>query len=164
MARGRELVGQLGFDAPLRDVRAAADWLLAPGLPCGRRGRLLLGWRRGLPGGDAPRPAGGELLRPAGPAVPARAFAGAASVHFGERDALIPSEVVDRIAARLPKVPLFRYPAGHAFNRLGDPHGDPACAALARERTLAFLGRAWARSHDNLDLIRVWPPTAICLR
>ena len=31
MARGRELVGQLVFDAPLRDVRAAADWLLAHG-------------------------------------------------------------------------------------------------------------------------------------
>lgn len=42
MARGRELVGLLGFDAPLRDVRAAADWLLAQG--CGAVGVVGYCW------------------------------------------------------------------------------------------------------------------------
>lgn len=144
MARGRELVGQLGFDAPLRDVRAAADWLLARG--CRAVGVVGYCWggvvaflaatRLGLPAVSYYGRLVPQFLheRPQAPLM----------FHFGECDALIPNEVVDRIAARLPEVPLFRYPAGHAFNRLGDPHGDPASAALARERTLAFLAESLA--------------------
>ena len=139
MVRGRELVGQLGFDAPLRDVRAAADWLLAHG--CSAVGVVGYCWggvvaflaatRLGLPAVSYYGRLVPQFLheRPQAPLM----------FHFGERDALIPAEMVDRIAARLPAIPLFRYPAGHAFNRLGDPHGDPVCAALAKERTLAFL-------------------------
>jgi carboxymethylenebutenolidase len=139
MARGRELVGQLGFDAPLRDVRAAADWLLAR--RCAAVGAVGYCWggvvaflaatRLGLPAVSYY----GRLLpqflheRPQSPLM----------FHFGERDALITNAMVDQVAARLPTIPLFRYPAGHAFNRLGDPHGDPACAALAKERTLDFF-------------------------
>lgn len=141
MARGRELVGQLGFDAPMRDVRAAADWLLAQG--CRAVGVVGYCWggvvaylaatRLGLPAVSYYGRLVPQFLheRPLAPLL----------FHFGERDALIPNEVVDRVAARLPQVPLHRYPAGHAFNRLGDPHGDPASAALARERTLAFFAR-----------------------
>lgn len=141
MARGRELVGQLGLDAPLRDVRAAADWLLARGCPAvgvvgycwGGVVAFLAATRLGLPAVSYY----GRLV----PQFLHERSQAPLLFHFGERDALIPNEVVDRIAARLPDVPLFRYPAGHAFNRLGDPHGDPACAALARERTLAFFAR-----------------------
>ena len=139
MARGRELVAQLGFDAPLRDVRAAADWLLAQGCPAvgvigycwGGVIAYLAATRLGLPAVSYY----GRLIpqflheRPQAPLL----------FHFGERDALIPNAAVDAIARRLPGAPLYRYPAGHAFNRLGDPHGDRACAALAKERTLAFL-------------------------
>ncbi len=144
MTRGRELVGQLGFDAPLRDVRAAADWLLAHG--CCAVGVVGYCWggvvaylaatRLGLPAVSYYGRLVPQFLheRPQAPLM----------FHFGDRDALIPNEAVDRIAARLPSVPLFRYPAGHAFNRLGDPHGDPASAALARERTLAFLAGSLA--------------------
>ncbi len=139
MARGRELVGQLGFDAPLRDVRAAADLLLAQGCKAvgvvgycwGGVVAFLAATRLGLPvvsyyGRLVP-----QFLheRPQAPLL----------FHFGERDALIPNAAVDAIARQLPAAPLYLYPAGHAFNRLGDPHGDPACAALAKERTLAFL-------------------------
>ncbi len=139
MLRGRELVGQLGFDAPLRDVRAAADWLLAQdctavgvvGYCWGGVIAYLCATRLGLPAVSYYGRLVPQFLheRPQAPLM----------FHFGERDALIPNAMVDRIATRLPTLPLFRYPAGHAFNRLGDPHGDPACAALAKERTLAFF-------------------------
>lgn len=139
MARGRELVGQLGFDAPLRDVRAAADWLLAHG--CRAVGVVGYCWggviaflsatRLGLPAVSYYGRLVPQFLheRPQAPLL----------FHFGERDALIANAAVDGIARALPTVPLYRYPAGHAFNRLGDPHGDPLCAELARQRSLAFL-------------------------
>jgi carboxymethylenebutenolidase len=139
MARGRELVAQLGFDAPMRDVRAAADWLLAHdcwsvavvGYCWGGVVAFLAATRLGLPAVSYYGRLVPQFLheRPQAPLL----------FHFGERDALIPNVVVDAIAERLPQVPLYRYPAGHAFNRLGDPHGDAACAMLAQERTLAFL-------------------------
>lgn len=146
MARGRELVGQLGFDAPLRDVRAAADGLLAHG--CRAVGVVGYCWggvvaflaatRLGLPAVSYYGRLVPQFLheRPQAPLL----------FHFGERDALIPNAAVDAIARRLPQVPLHRYPAGHAFNRLGDPHGDAACAALAKARTLTFF-----RTHLGQD-------------
>jgi len=139
MSRGRELVAQLGFDAPLRDVRAAADWLLVSG--CRAVGVVGYCWggviaflaatRLGVPAVSYYGRLVPQFLheRPQAPLL----------FHFGERDELIPAEAVAAVARRLPDVPLHRYPAGHAFNRLGDPHGDPACAALAKERTLAFF-------------------------
>ncbi len=139
MARGRELVGLLDFDAPLRDVRAAADWLLAQsrsavgivGYCWGGAIAFLAATRLGLPAVSYYGRLVPQFLheRPQAPLM----------FHFGERDALIPNAAVDAIARQLPAAPLHRYPAGHAFNRLGDPHGDAACAARAKERTLAFL-------------------------
>jgi carboxymethylenebutenolidase len=139
MVRGRDLVGRLGMDAPLRDVRAAADHLLAQG--CTTVGVVGYCWggvvaflsatRLGLPASSYY----GRLVNQFLHERPQAALL----FHYGERDDLIPAAAIDAVAARYPGVPLHRYPAGHAFNRLGDPHGDPACAALALERTLAFF-------------------------
>jgi carboxymethylenebutenolidase len=59
--------------------------------------------------------------------------------HFGERDAMIPVAGVNALATAHPSIQVFLYPADHAFNC--DQRGgyDAASAALARERTLAFL-------------------------
>lgn len=144
--RGRALVGELGFDRPLRDVRAAADRLVAElrservaviGYCWGGAVAYLAATRLGLPAVSYY----GRLVvdylheRPQAPL----------QFHFGERDPLIPAEWVERIAEALPQVPLYRYPAGHGFNRLGHPDGDVDCASLARQRALDFLDRAWAR-------------------
>ena len=138
-ARGRDLVSRLGFDAPMRDVRAAANALLAMG--CQSVGVIGYCWggaiaflaatRLGLPAVSYYGRLVPQFLheRPQAPIL----------FHFGERDELIPNAWVNNIAHQLPAAPLFRYAAGHAFNRLGDPHGDPVSAALAQQRTLAFF-------------------------
>ncbi|HYF60062.1 MAG TPA: dienelactone hydrolase family protein [Burkholderiaceae bacterium] len=136
-ARARELVGRLGMDAPLRDIRAA-QLQVGEGLPTGVVGycwggtvALLAATRLGLP---AVGYYGGRTLpflheRPQAPAM----------LHFGERDALIPMDAVRRISTALPDVACHVYPAGHGFNRHGHPdwHADSAATALAR--THGFL-------------------------
>lgn len=61
--------------------------------------------------------------------------------HFGERDASIPPEVVGKIRAADPSGVIHLYPAGHGFNCDQRADYEPASAALARERSLAFLAR-----------------------
>jgi carboxymethylenebutenolidase len=59
--------------------------------------------------------------------------------HFGEQDTHITLHSVRQFAAARPEVQLHLYPAGHGFNceRRGSYHAESA--ALARDRTLAFL-------------------------
>jgi carboxymethylenebutenolidase len=61
--------------------------------------------------------------------------------HFGERDDNIPLAGVRALAAKQPAVELHTYAAGHGFNCDQRGSYDAAAAALARERTLAFLTR-----------------------
>ena len=60
-------------------------------------------------------------------------------MHFGERDKHIPPEAVEKIRSAHPDVAIHTYPAGHGFNCTERADFDPPSAALARERTLAFL-------------------------
>jgi carboxymethylenebutenolidase len=59
--------------------------------------------------------------------------------HFGEYDAHIPLADVDRIRAADPGGIVHVYPAGHGFNCSERADYHAASAALALERTLAFL-------------------------
>jgi len=61
--------------------------------------------------------------------------------HFGERDAHIPVETIDRIRAADPTGIFYLYPAGHGFNCTDRPDFDPPSAALALERSLAFFAK-----------------------
>lgn len=60
-------------------------------------------------------------------------------LHFGEQDTAIPLDTVEEIRGLHPEVPVHLYPAGHGFNcdQRGSYHAESA--ALARERSLAFL-------------------------
>jgi len=147
MARGIALVDRLGFDPVLRDVDAARRQVGA-GLPCGVVGfcwggtvAVLAATRMAMPavsyyGG---RTEGQLHERPQAPLL----------MHFGERDAMIPAPSVDRIEAAFAAVAkrtghefaAHRYPAGHGFNRYGHPDHEPVSAALAQERSEAFLTR-----------------------
>jgi carboxymethylenebutenolidase len=66
--------------------------------------------------------------------------------HFGARDAHIPISDVDKIKAADPRGEFFIYPADHGFNCDQRASFEPASAALARERSLAFFAKNVART------------------
>ncbi|HTU64692.1 MAG TPA: dienelactone hydrolase family protein [Steroidobacteraceae bacterium] len=59
--------------------------------------------------------------------------------HFGEKDPYIPPSDIDKIRAADPTGTFHVYPADHGFNCEDRAAYDAASAALALERTLAFL-------------------------
>ena len=136
--RGRTLVGQISFDRAIEDVASAAESIKA----AGRIGVVGYCW-----GGTV------ALLAATRLALPAVSYYGARNVafldekprapvqfHFGENDASIPSEAVQRHREAYPDMEIFTYRAGHAFNRDVDPgHYDESSARLALDRTLAFF-------------------------
>jgi len=142
-ARGRELVGRLGTERAVAVLRAAATQLQGEGLKVAAIGfcwggsmALLANTRLGLPAvayyGARSQDFLGEPLR--APML----------FHFGGRDASTPPEYIQAHRDAWPEATIHVYPeADHAFNRDVDPrHFHPASAALARKRTLAFLGSA----------------------
>lgn len=62
--------------------------------------------------------------------------------HFGEEDTGIPMDQVKEIGKAHPKQELFTYQAGHGFNCDMRGSYDADSAAVARERSLAFLNRS----------------------
>jgi carboxymethylenebutenolidase len=143
-ARGRGLVDELGMDAPLRDIRAAAEQV-GQGLPVGVVGfcwggtvALLSATRLGLP---AVGYYGGRTLPYLHEKLQAPLM-----LHFGEKDALIPMDAIRKISATHPQAPCHLYPAGHGFNRFGHPDWHEDSATLALSRTLAFFAQHLTRS------------------
>ena len=139
-ARGRELVGALGVDRAMQVVSAAARWLREANHHPGVVGYC---W-----GGSMAFLANVRLRLPAVSYYGARTMPFIAEearaplmFHFGGRDRSTPPEDVARHRELQPQAQCFVYDdAGHAFNRDVDPrHYHAASAALARERTLAFL-------------------------
>ena len=149
-ARGRELVAQLGLDAALQIVAAAAAWLQARlagrgepnavgtvGYCWGGTVALLSALRLGLPSvsyygaRNLPFLEDPQLVaRPRAPVM----------FHFGQDDPLIPDAAVQAHRQALPGMEVITYPAGHAFNREVDADAfHAASAALARQRSLAFF-------------------------
>lgn len=59
--------------------------------------------------------------------------------HFGDQDHGIPVSVSESLKQKHPEVEVHLYHAGHGFNCDQRGSFDPASAALARERTVAFL-------------------------
>jgi len=139
-AQGREFVNALGTDRALQVIAATARWLHEAGHRPGVVGycwggtlAFLANTRLGLPAvsyyGARTVPVLGEELR-----APMQ-------FHFGGHDPSISAEDIQLHRELQPDAQLFVYAeAGHAFNRDVDPsHYHAASAALARERTLAFL-------------------------
>jgi carboxymethylenebutenolidase len=61
-------------------------------------------------------------------------------MHFGAKDAHIPASEIQKIQQAHPDLPVYLYEkAGHGFNCDHRPDYEPHSAALARQRTLAFL-------------------------
>ena len=139
VARGRALKDASGNTKPLLDIAAA----MAHVRHAGRIGIVgycwggLLSWlaaceldglAASVPyyGGGVP---GQATLKPRCPVM----------AHFGERDALIPLDTVKAFQAAQPGITVQVYAADHGFNCDQRGSFDAPSAALARQRTLAFL-------------------------
>lgn len=139
MAQGRELAARLGFDAAMDIVAAAARRLREGGL---RVGVVGFCW-----GGSVALLANTRLRLPAVSWYGARSIpfldeplAAPMLFHFGQDDALIPPQDIERHRRAWPDAQVRVHPGGHAFNRDCDPqHFHPQSAATARQQTLDFL-------------------------
>ena len=141
IARGREVRAQADAAAALMDIVAARDAAAKAG-PVGIVGYCWGGFIAWLAaarvdgfagaisyyGGGMPDAAGEQ------PRCPVLA-------HFGEQDAMIPVAGARALAAAHPAMEVHLYAAGHGFNCDQRASFDPAAAAVARERSLAFLRR-----------------------
>ena len=143
---GRELkalVEALPAPGVLQDIQAAIDHAAQSGkvgvvgycwggLLTWRSACLLKGLSAAVPyyGGGMTTPT--EIARQ--PQCPVLA-------HFGEQDHLIPLDSVEAFKAAHPAVAVQTYPAKHGFNCDHRDAYDAPAAALARERTLAFLAK-----------------------
>ncbi len=142
-ARGRALVEELGTEQALAVLEACRALLLdeghrriaVVGFCWGGTLAFFANTRLGLPAvsyyGARTVPHLGEALR--APML----------FHFGEDDAAIPQDDIDRHRQGQPDAELHVHAGGHAFNRDVDPaHYHAASAAEARRQTLRFLKSA----------------------
>ncbi|MXV91232.1 MAG: dienelactone hydrolase family protein [Acidimicrobiia bacterium] len=143
--QGRAMRGAIDWDDTVRDVGAAVGHLASNG-PVGVVGYCYggsLAWlaAHSLPVAAAVGYYGGQIIqfldrRPKAPIM----------LLFGEVDYMIPLSDVEEIMRAHPTVPVHVYPgADHGFNCDARDSYHPEAAALALERTLAFLAEAGVR-------------------
>jgi carboxymethylenebutenolidase len=138
--RGRATRGKLSTDQAMMDVKATVNELKKAGLKVGVVGYCFGGtiaWLSatrvdgvsaavGYYGGGV---ADAAEEKPKAPVM----------LHFGETDASIPMEHVEKVKKAQPNVPVYVYPAGHGFvcDERGSYHAESA--KTARERTMDFF-------------------------
>ncbi len=138
---GRELRATVGWDDPLRDLRAALTAVKG----AGKVGTIGYCWGGSVTWLTATRfdgiacavcYYGGQIaaFKDEKPRVPVM-------FHFGEKDKGIPLSDVEAVRAAHPRETLHIYPAGHGFNCEDRGDYDEKCKALALERTLAFFAK-----------------------
>lgn len=139
IAAGRELAAAIGWDWPVADIAAAAAALG----PRGTAGAVGYCWGASwtwvaacrLDLGCAVCYYGRHIVDLLGETPRAPVM-----MHFGEDDASIPMENVDKIQAAHPDMPIHIYPGvGHGFNCDRRADFGPEQSALALERTLGFF-------------------------
>jgi len=135
---GRDLIGKLGMDGPLKDIAAAAK-AVRPGAKAGVVGFCWGGsvaWLAAcrLDMGAAVGYYGRLIVDNLGeiPMCPTM-------LHFGDKDPMIPAEDVAAIRAAFPEIPVYAYPAGHGFNCDRRADFDANSAAMAWQRTISFF-------------------------
>jgi carboxymethylenebutenolidase len=141
--RGAALKAICASEAALMDLAAAVKHLQAQPSSTGRIGILgycwggLLSWLAAceLPGLSSSVPYYGGGM----PAQAARQPKCPVMAHFGDADTHIPMPTVEAFRQAQPGVTVHVYAAGHGFNCDQRGSFDAAAAALARQRTLAFL-------------------------
>jgi len=140
VARGRELKGETSWEEAAQDTAAAVEALAEAGKVAvvGYCWGGSIAWLAAcrLPVAAAVGYYGGQIRELSGetPRCPVM-------LHFGEQDAAIPLDDVEAVRSRHPEVPIHLYPAGHGFNCDLRASYHAESAALARERSLAFLAQ-----------------------
>jgi len=63
-------------------------------------------------------------------------------LHYAEKDEYLPQSDIEKVRAAHPSIVIYQYPGTeHGFNCDDRRFYEPKSAAIARERTLAFLGQ-----------------------
>ncbi|WP_313917638.1 dienelactone hydrolase family protein [Tahibacter sp.] len=139
VARGRALAGEVGFDRAVESVASAAQAIAS----AGRIGVVGYCWGGTVAFLSATRLGLPAVVYYGGRSVPFLHETARAPLlfHFGERDPIIPPADVSLHRERQPQAEFHVYAAGHGFNCDVRADYDPASAALARERSLAFFAR-----------------------
>ena len=142
VARGRDIRTAIEWDVTMLDVAAAVTHVAATGpvAPIGYCWGGSLAWLSAsqLPVAAAVGYYGGQITQflDRAPRCPVQ-------LHFGALDAAIPLDGVAKIGEQYPDVEIHVYEeADHGFNCDARATYNPAAAALALERTLAFLASA----------------------
>ena len=137
MKKGQQLVAELGFDKPINDVKAAAEYLR----DAGKVGTVGFCWggtvaylsaaRLGLPSVSYYGGRNAKFLdeKPQAPVM----------FHYGEKDQHITADERAKVHAANPDAPFFLYPADHGFNCDRRSSYDAESSGIARERTLKFF-------------------------
>ncbi len=142
MQKGRELRARLNLDQTMLDVQAAIDTVA----PFGAVATLGYCWGGSLAYLAAARLKGvvcavgyygAQIAGHADEALHAPVL-----LHFAEHDEYIPLTDVEKIRAAHPEIDMHLYPGTeHGFSCNDRQFYEPKSAALARERSLAFLAR-----------------------
>ena len=140
LQRGRALTAALGIPRAMDVLNAAAEKLQMEGMRVGAVGFCWGGTLAFLCATRLQLPAVGYYGARSVPFLDETAGA-PLLFHFGGKDPSIPPDDIEKHRRLQPQAQVFVYDdAGHAFNRDVDPHAHaPEAAALAWERTLAFL-------------------------
>ena len=142
IAEGRDLAFAMDPDLPVRDVEAAvgaaasAGKVGAVGYCWGGSLTFLAACKLGVAAASSYY--GGQIVA-ALEREPGLAPAAPLIMHFGEHDAGIPLDDVDRIRRTFPDAPVYMYDAGHGFNCDHRGSYDESSRRTARQRTLDFF-------------------------
>ena len=142
IAEGRDLAFAMDPDLPVRDVEAAvkaaasAGKVGAVGYCWGGSLTFLAACKLGVAAASSYY--GGQIVA-ALEREPGLAPAAPLIMHFGEHDAGIPLDDVDRIRKTFPDAPVYMYDAGHGFNCDHRGSYDESSRRTARQRTLDFF-------------------------
>jgi carboxymethylenebutenolidase len=137
--RGRDLMMAADLDQTMTDVDAAVQALAAEG---GKVGVIGFCWGGGLALRAAQVLDVGCAVAFYGTRLPIyldRPLKAPMLAHFGAQDDHVPPAMRDAAQAYLPEMEMHLYDAGHAFANDARPSFVPDAAALAHDRTAAFL-------------------------
>lgn len=138
--RGRAIRMAVGFDGPVLDIAAAAKTGIVEGLKVGVVGYCYGGALAWLAAARVDGVAAAVGYYGTAAAFKDEAPKCPVMLHYGDKDAMIPTSDAEDLKALYPEIQTFVYPADHGFNCDLRASHDAQSAAQARTRTLTLFG------------------------